>query len=119
MFYRSLPTVTITPFKQHIKYGVKSSWTSLYRHHAFDVLETCLSNSKISHTYNNIYNGRNVSNGNHENGGDDVERDVNVSGKAIESDLDALQAEIRGQTGDLEKCLEQLDQYQQVCTMLT
>ena len=42
---------------------------------------------------------------------------MNVMGKAIEADLDALQAEIKGQTADLEKCLEQLDQYQQVCTV--
>ena len=65
-------------------------------------------------TKNKIYNGSDVSNGNHENGHDDVERDVNVTGKAIEADLDALQAEIRGQNADLEKCLEQLDMYQQV-----
>ena len=63
---------------------------------------------------NKIHNSRDVSNGNHENGHDDVERDVNVTGKAIEADLDALQAEIRGQNADLEKCLEQLDMYQQV-----
>ena len=57
-------------------------------------------------------------NGSHENGADEVvvvERDVNVTGKAIEADLDALQAEIRAQTTGLEKCLEQLDTYQQVC----
>ena len=67
--------------------------------------------------------GRVVSNGNgsHENGAEVVvvvERDVNVTGKAIEADLDALQAEIRAQTAGLEKCLEQLDTYQQVRLMV-
>ena len=41
-----------------------------------------------------------------------------ISGKAIEADLDALQAEIRAQTAGLEKCLEQLDTYQQVRLMV-
>ena len=60
-------------------------------------------------------------NGSHENGADEVvvvERDVNVTGKAIEADLDALQAEIRAQTAGLEKCIEQLDTYQQVRLMV-
>ena len=39
---------------------------------------------------------------------------MNVTGRAIEADLDTLQAEIKGQIADLEKCLEQLDMYQQV-----
>ncbi len=46
--------------------------------------------------------------------GEVTERDVNVMGRAIESDLDALQAEIKEQIGVLEQCLAQLDQYQQV-----
>ena len=70
----------------------------------------------VALTYDDISDDRHVSNGNHnhENGDVEVERDVSVTGRAIEADLDTLQAEIKGQIADLEKCLEQLDMYQQV-----
>jgi hypothetical protein len=59
-------------------------------------------------------NGHHTNSDSSEISWDGVERDVNVLGRMIESDLDTLQGEIRAQNSELEQCLTQLGQYQQV-----